>query len=157
MIWIGLKKQNCKKIRSIINTWYDRLINCIPEPTRKSVSALKDKIASLYKSVYINFRSYSDVSEIFESLLTRYENNLEVWMAGNEFIFIEVQLHYKYYFKRKGYIDSPVWIKNKATINKKNDDVKCLQYAATVQLNHSAIEYNPERVSNIESFISKYN
>ena len=79
-------------------------------------------------------------------------------MAGNEFIFIEVQLHYKYYFKRKGYIDSPVWIKNKkATINKKNDDVKCLQYAATVQLNHSAIEYNPERVSNIESFISKYN
>ena len=120
MIWIGLKKQNCKKIRPIINTWYDRLINCIPEPTRKSVSALKDKIASLYKLIYIKFTSYSDVSEIFESLLTRYKNNLEVWMAVNEFIFIGVQLHYKYYFKRKEYIDSPVWIKNKkATINKK--------------------------------------
>ena len=141
------EKQNWKKIRPIINTWYDRLINCIPEPTRKSVSALKDKIASLYKSIYIKFTSYSDVSEIFESLLARYENNLEVWMAGNESIFIAVQLHYKYYFKCKGYIDSPVSIKNKkATIKRKNEDVKCLQYAATVQLNYSAIEYNPERV-----------
>ena len=44
MIWIGLKKQNWKKIRPIINTWYDQLINCIPQPTRKSVSALEDKI-----------------------------------------------------------------------------------------------------------------
>ena len=39
-----------KKIRPIKNTWYDWLINYIPQLIRKSISALKDKIASLYKS-----------------------------------------------------------------------------------------------------------
>ena len=40
------KKMKMKKIRPIKNTWYDWLINYIPEPTRKSVSALKDKATS---------------------------------------------------------------------------------------------------------------
>ena len=40
------KKMEMKKIRPIKNTWYDWLINYIPEPTRKSVSALKDKVTS---------------------------------------------------------------------------------------------------------------
>ena len=49
-------------------------------------------------------------------------------MRGSEFIFIAVQLlHYKCHkvnFKRGiSYINSPVWIKNKATINSKNEDV----------------------------------
>ena len=39
-----------KKIRPIKNTWYDWLINYIPQLIRKSISALKDKIANLYKS-----------------------------------------------------------------------------------------------------------
>ena len=51
MIWIDLKKQNWKKTRPVKNTWYDWLINYIPEPVRKSVSASKDRIASLYKSI----------------------------------------------------------------------------------------------------------
>ena len=45
------EKIEMKKIRPIKNTWYDWLINYIPEPIRKSVSALKDKTASLYKSI----------------------------------------------------------------------------------------------------------
>ena len=45
MIWIEMKK-----IRPIKNTWYDWLINYIPQLIRKSISALKDKIANLYKS-----------------------------------------------------------------------------------------------------------
>ena len=72
----------------------------------------------------IKFTSYSNVNEvaneIFESLLTRYQNNLEVSMRGSEFIFNAVQLfHYKWHevnFKPRvggggSYIDSPVWIK----------------------------------------------
>ena len=39
-----------KKIRPIKNTWYDWLINYIPQLIRTSIIALKDKIASLYKS-----------------------------------------------------------------------------------------------------------
>ena len=47
------KNRNKKKIRPIKNTWYDCLINYIPEPIRKIVSALKDEIASLYMSIML--------------------------------------------------------------------------------------------------------
>ena len=84
-------------------------------------------------------------------------------MKGSDFIFDSVQLIYykchKLSFKRGcSYIDSPDWIKNKqATINPKNGDDKCFQYAATVKLNSEEIEPYPERVSNIKLFINKYN
>ena len=38
-----------KKIRRIKNTWHDWLINCVPEPIRKSVSGFKNKVISLFK------------------------------------------------------------------------------------------------------------
>ena len=66
--------------------------------------------------------SYSDanevVNELFESLHSRYQDNLETSMRGSDFIFDSVQLMYckchKVNFKRGGsYTDSPDWIKNK--------------------------------------------
>ena len=47
-----------KKIRSIKNTWHDWLINYIPGPIRKSVSALNNKIGSLYKSTTLEQTVY---------------------------------------------------------------------------------------------------
>ena len=47
-----------KKIRPIKNTWFDWLINYIPERIRKSVSALKDKIRSIYKSITLEQTVY---------------------------------------------------------------------------------------------------
>ena len=38
-----------KKMRPIKNTWYDRLINYISEPIRKSVGGFKEKTVSLFK------------------------------------------------------------------------------------------------------------
>ena len=66
---------------------------------------------------------------------------------------------HKVNFNRVGsYIGSPDWIKKKkATINLKNTDHKCFQYAATVTLNYKEIESHPERVSNIKPFINEYN
>ena len=83
-------------------------------------------------------------------------------MKGSDFIFDSVQpMYYKCHkvnFKRGGsYIYSPDWIKNKkVTINPKNEDDKCFQYAATIALNYEEIESNPERVSNIKPFINKF-
>ena len=58
----------------------------------------------------------------------------------------------------KSYIKSPEWILNKrATINPKNKDNKCFQYAIAVALNHQKIGNNPERISNIKPFIDNYN
>ena len=84
-------------------------------------------------------------------------------MKGSDFIFDSVQLLYcKCHivnFKLGGsYIDSPDWIKEKkATMNPKNKDNKCFQYAATVVLNYEEIKWNPERVLNIKPFLNKDN
>ena len=56
------------------------------------------------------------------------------------------------------YISSPDWIKKmKATINPKNTEDKCFQYAVTVALNYGESKWNRERISNIRPFINKYN
>ena len=90
----------------------------------------------------IKFTSYNDanevVNEVFESLCSRYQGNLETSMRGSDFIFDSVQLMYykchKVNFRRgDSYIDSPDWIKKKkATINLQNTDNTCFQYATTV-------------------------
>ena len=46
--------------------------------------------------------------------------------------------------------------KKKSTVNHKNKDDKCFQYAVTVPSNYGEIESYPERVSNIEPFINEY-
>ena len=104
------------------------------------------------------------IEELFESLLQKYQEGLEESMKGSEFIFDSVNLlHYhlqKTSLKRIGssYIDSPEWLKNKkATINPKNNDDNCFQYALTVALNHKQIKNHPERISNLKPFIDQYN
>ena len=67
-------------------------------------------------------------------------------MRGSEFIFDSVHaLHYdfnKIRFNRGGsYIDFPEWLKDKkVTINTKNNDDKCFQYAFTAALNYEQIK-----------------
>ena len=105
----------------------------------------------------------SDTDEIikglFESFLQKYEENLQEEMKGSEFEFDGVDLFYydfnKISLNRGGsYIDSPKWIKNKkSTINPKNNDHKCFQYAVTLALNFDKINSHPERISKIKPFI----
>ena len=44
------EQKEMKKIRPIKNTWYDWLIDCIPELIRKSVRGFKDNTVSLFKA-----------------------------------------------------------------------------------------------------------
>ena len=48
------EKKEIKNIGPIKNTWYDSLINYIPEPIRKSVDDFKDKVASFLKQAHLN-------------------------------------------------------------------------------------------------------
>ena len=81
------------------------------------------------------------IEEFFKSLLQRYQEGLEESMKGSEFIFDSVYALYynlnKISLNRGGsYINSPKWMKNKkATINPKNNDNRCFQYAVTTALN----------------------
>ena len=84
-------------------------------------------------------------------------------MRGSDFEFDGVNLLYYSFNKISlnkvgSYIESPKWIKNKlSTINPKNNDYKCFQYAITVALNHDKINKDPQRVSKIKPFIDQYN
>ena len=114
----------------------------------------------------IKFTPYNDaekvVKELFESLHSKYQDNLETSMRESDFIFDLVQLmYYKFHqvnFKRGGsYIDFPDWIKNKIVIiNPKNEDDNFFQYAGTVALNDEKIELHPKRFSDFKPFITKY-
>ena len=103
------------------------------------------------------------IEQIFESLLKKYEENLKNKMRGSEFEFDGVNFLYydfnKTSINRGGsYIDSPKWLKDKkSTINPKNNDDKCFQYAVTLALNLDKIKKDPQRVSKIKPFIEKYN
>ena len=103
------------------------------------------------------------IEELFESLLRKYEENLQNKMRGSEFEFDGVNFLYydfnKTSINRGGsYIDSPKWLKDKmSTINPKNNDDKCFQYAVTLVLNLDKIKKDPQRVSKIKPFIEKYN
>ena len=103
------------------------------------------------------------IEELFESLLQRYQENLQEKMRGSDFAFDGVNFLYydfnKISISRGGsYIDSPKWLKNKkSTINPKNNDYKCFQYAVTLALNLDKINKHSQGVSKIKPFIEQYN
>ena len=103
------------------------------------------------------------IEQLFESLLQKYEKNVQNKTKGSDFEFDCVNFLYydfnKSSINRGGsYIDSPKWLKDKKSIiNPKNNDNKCLQYAVTLALNLDKIKKNPQRASKIKPFIEKYN
>ena len=111
----------------------------------------------------INDEADEVMKEPFDSLKSRYQNNLES-TKGSESVFDYIHLLYYKCHKINpncggSYIDSSDWIKSKKTtinpINKK--DKKCFQYATTVTLNHEEIKKDPQRITKIRFFINKYN
>ena len=84
-------------------------------------------------------------------------------MKGSDFAFDGVNSLY-YDFKKTrinrggSYIDSLQWLKNKkSTINPKNNDDKCFQYAVTLALNLNRVDNHPERISKIKPSIDQHN
>ena len=113
--------------------------------------------------IMIGSETDETIKDLFESFLQKYQEGLEGSMRGSEFVYDSVDvLHYnlnKVSLSRGGsYIDSAKGLKNKkATINPKNSDDECFQYALTVALNYEKIKKDPQRISNIKPFIDQYN
>ena len=103
------------------------------------------------------------IEELFKSFIQTYEENLQNKMRGSDFEFDGVNfLYYDFNeisLNRGGsYINSPKWLKDKkSTINPKNNDDKCFQYAVTLALNIDNIDNHPERITKIKPFINQYN
>ena len=111
------------------------------------------------KEIMIGSDTKEVIRELFKSFLQRYQEGLQEKMRGSEFEFDCIHLLYydfnKISLNRAGsYIESAKWIKDKkSTINPRNNDYKCFQYAVTVALNHDKINKDPQRVS----FLNQYN
>ena len=111
--------------------------------------------------------SGSETEEIMEKpimrLLQKYQDNLQNKMKGSDFVFNGV--NYLFYdlnritiSKGGSYIESPKWLKDeKCTINQKNNDDKCFQYATTLALNFNNIDKHHQRISKIKPFTDNYN
>ena len=103
------------------------------------------------------------IKELFKSFLQKYEENLQEKMRGSDFEFDGVNVLYYDFNKTSiyrggSYINSPKWLKDKkSTINPKNNDHKCFQYALTLALNLNNIENHLEKISKIRPFIDQYN
>ena len=99
------------------------------------------------------------IKELFRSLLQRYQENLQEKMKGLDFAFHGV--NYLYYdlnkisiSKGESYIDSPKWVKDKkSTINPKNNDYKCFQYAVTLALNYDKVDRNPQTIAKTKPLV----
>ena len=102
------------------------------------------------------------IQSLFQSFIQRYEESLQNKMKGSDFEFDGINFLYNDFNKtsiyRGGtYIDSPKWLKDKrSTINPKNKDNKCFQYAVTLALHLDNIDNHRERISKIRPFIDKY-
>ena len=118
---------------------------------------------SICQEIMIDSEREEITQKFIMSLLQKYQDNLQNKMKGSDFIFNGV--NYLFYdFNRitisKGgsYIESPKWLKDKkCTINQKNNDKKCFQYATTLALNFNKIHKHPQRISKIKPFIDNYN
>ena len=103
------------------------------------------------------------IKSLFKSFLQRFEENLQEKMRESDFEFDGINFFYYDFnktsiYRERSYIDSPKWLKDKkSTINSKNNDHKCFQYAATLALNFDNIDNHPEKISKIRPFIDQYN
>ena len=127
-----------------------------------------DEIRIMYtrstpEEIIIGYETEEVAENLIMQLLQKYQDNLQNKMKGSDFIFNGI--NYLYYDLnritiRKGgsHIESPKWLKDKkCTINQKNTDNKCFQYANTLALNFNNINKDPQRISKIKPFIDNYN
>ena len=157
-----------KYLRELINQYKNEgewKVQLSAEINFISLKPASDETRVMYRrSDNEEFMSGDDTNEIikllFESFLQRLEENLQNKMRGSEFEFDGINFFYHSFNKasiyRGGiYIDSPKWSKDKkSTINPKNNDDKCFQYAVTLALNLDNIDNHPERISKIKLFIN---
>ena len=100
------------------------------------------------EEIIIGCETEEVAENLIMQLLQKYQDNLQNKMKGSDFIFNGI--NYLYYdlnritiSKGGSYIESSKWLKDKkCTINQKNIDNKCFQYAlmfSTLTLNHDKI------------------
>ena len=110
---------------------------------------------SIPEEIIIGCETEEVAENVIMQLLQKYQDNLQNKMKGSDFIFNGI--NYLYYdlnritiSKGGSYIESPKWLKDKkCTINQKNTDNKCFQYAITLALNFNNVDKHHQIISKI--------
>ena len=136
-------------------------INFISSKDSEETGAMHTKSRNI--EIMMSSETNDIIKKLCESRLQNYKKKLEELMRESKFVPYSIDLLF-YHLQTIGlnrggsYIDSPEWLRNKkATINPKNYDDNCFQYALTVVLNHQNIEKNPQRISKTKPFVDRYN
>ena len=151
----NLKKSNIQKVQFTLAI---NFVSSKDNDKERVMLSMSDII-----EIMIKVKADEATEELFESFCSRYQIGLEASMKSSDFIFHHIDLlYYKYHkvnlMRGASYIDSPDWIKNKATINSNNKyDGNCFKQHVTLALNHVEIEKSLERITKIKSFIDKHN
>ena len=96
------------------------------------------------------------IADLFDSFLQRHNKKITK-NKKKYFKSMKYKLHKASQNRSGSYTDYAKWLENKkATINPKNNENKCFQYAVTVSLNHEQIKIHTERIIKIEAFIDQY-
>ena len=136
----NLKKSGTLKIQLIIA---NNFVSSIDNDEERVMHSKCDNI-----EIMVNDEADKVIKELFDSLKNRYQNDLQS-MKGSEFVLDYVRLLcYKCHITIRihpncggSYMDSPDWIKKKATINPINKrENKCFQHIVIVTLNHEEIK-----------------
>ena len=166
--YLALIEKYLKKLLNQYKKEGEWKIQLIAEINFISLKPGSDETSVMYtRSDNEEFMSGDDTNEIikslFESFLQRFEESLKEQMRGSDFEFDGINfLNYNFNktstYRGGSYIDSPKWLKDKkSTVNPKNNDHKCFQYAATLALNFDNIYNHPEKITKIRPFIDQYN
>ena len=166
--YLELIKPYLNDLINVYNTKGEWKLQLSAEISFVSQKPSSDETHIMYtRSLCEEIMSGSETEEIMEklikSLLQKYQDNLQNKMKGSDFIFNGV--NYLFYdlnritiSKSGSYIESPKWLKDKkCTINQKNYDNKCFQYATTLALNFNNIDKHHQGISKIKPFIDNYN
>ena len=55
MKWKSLRRRIKKERKIVKNSWFDCLVNCVPNPIKKITSNFKDKVFIIYKLTQLRF------------------------------------------------------------------------------------------------------
>ena len=122
-----------------------------------------ERIALAFNSRMMNLNGGSDLDQIVDGMfahtMTQIENPalLNSRFKFDEVLFLDANFHQLNLMRGSSYLRLSCWLaKNKAIINRQNNDEECFKWAVIAALEFPNIKSHPERISNLIKFSNNY-
>ena len=136
-------------------TAWIRFVRDDDEPQERVELAVSSVMTSVYRG--------SDLDQIVDEMITHMKTQIENPVLLNsrfifdKVLFLDVNFHQLNLTRGSSHLPLPNFIaKRKAIINPQNEDEECFRWAIITADNSKNIKFNPERISNLKTFLSNY-